>query len=98
MELVELLYPIAVLLAPLIAYWRLQRRPNISRRDVLIGTTLAGSGVTGLLAVGLLVAGAPFEGVLPLWPWVFVSGAIGFVLGLLLLLARSAGGWLSNPP
>lgn len=74
------------------------QRPLVTRRSVLIGTALAGSGV-GVGGAGLLVLeGAPFEAVMAVWPWVFLSAGVGLVIGLLGLLARSAGDWLSGSP
>lgn len=97
-ESIEFLYPVALLLAPLLMYWQLCKRPNVTRRIVLIGMTLAGSGVSLALAGVLLVVGVPLEGVLQLWPWVFLTGLFGLLLGVLMLVARAAGGWLSGRP
>ena len=97
-QFLEIFYPVAVLFAPLVTYWLVAKRQRVTRRDTLIATTLAGSGVGIALALALVIAGAPIDAVVQVWPWVFLSGAVGFVLGLLMLLARSAGGWLSDPP
>lgn len=98
MELAEFLYPVALLLVPLATLWRMTRRPLATRRSVLIGTALAGSGVGVGLAGFLALEGASFEAVMAVWPWVFVSAGVGLVIGVLGLLARSAGYWLSGPP
>lgn len=98
MELTEFLYPVALLLVPLATFRRMTQRPLATRRSVLIGTALAGSGVGVALAGLLALEGAPFEAVMAVWPWVFLSAGVGLVIGLSGLLARSAGNWLSGSP
>ena len=98
MELAEFLYPVALFLIPLATFWRMTQRPLATRRSVLIATALAGSGVGVGVAGFLALAGAPFEAVMAVWPWVILSAGVGLVVGLLGLLARSAGDWLSGSP
>jgi hypothetical protein len=97
-QLVEFLYPVALLLVPLTTFWRMTQRPQATRRSVLIGTALAGSGVGVGVAGFLALEGAPFEAVMAVWPWVFLSAGVGLVIGILGLVARSAGNWLSGSP
>jgi len=95
---IDFLYPTALVAVPLVTYLALVRRPGITRRQVLAGCTLAGAAVGIGAGVLLLLDGAPVEGIASFWPWILISGTVGGAIGLLGLLARGAGGWLSGPP
>jgi hypothetical protein len=92
-----ILWALGVVL-PVIAYLWASRDARRTRVQVLMAATLGGGVAAMLTAIVAGISARSLGFALEMWPWAAVTTMQGCAIGVLGLLARSFGAWLSRRP